>query len=108
MTGSIVVFGFSILDYLVLLPVAVIEVIEVSSMLWFAITDEPTDQTRNGKLTNLLVGTQEQITANLIELKQAGMTMPLIWPPFAGVSVSKTLEDLNQLVEEIMPKVNAA
>jgi hypothetical protein len=33
-TGSIVVFGFSILDYLVLLPVAVIEVIEVSSMLW--------------------------------------------------------------------------
>ena len=61
-----------------------VDQLEVSSMLWFAITDEPTDQTRNGKLTNLLVGTQEQITANLIELKQAGMTMPLIWPPLSA------------------------
>ncbi len=82
--------------------------LEVSSMCWFAITAEPTDQTRNGKLTNLLVGTQEQITDNLIELKQAGMTMPLIWPPFADVPTSKTLEDLRVLNDEILPAVNAA
>lgn len=85
-----------------------VDELEVSSMCWFAITDEPTDQTRNGKLTNLLVGTQEQITSNLVELKQAGMTMPLIWPPFADVPTSKTLEDLRILNDEILPAVNAA
>jgi len=85
-----------------------VDELEVSSMCWFAITDEPTDQTRNGKLTNLLVGTQDQITGNLIELKQAGMTMPLIWPPFADVPTSKTLEDLRVLNDEILPAVNAA
>jgi dimethylsulfone monooxygenase len=85
-----------------------VDELEVSSMCWFAITDEPTDQTRNGKLTNLLVGTQEQVTSNLIELKQAGMTMPLIWPPFADVPTSKTLEDLRVLNDEILPAVNAA
>ena len=31
-------------------------------MYWFAITDEPTDQTDNGKVSNILVGTQEQVT----------------------------------------------
>ena len=85
-----------------------VDELEVSSMCWFAITDEPSDQTRNGKLTNLLVGTQEQLTGNLIELKQAGMTMPLIWPPFADVPTSKTLEDLRILNDEILPAVNAA
>ena len=85
-----------------------VDELEVSSMCWFAITDEPTDQTRNGKLTNLLVGTQEQVTSNLIELKQAGMTMPLIWPPFADVPTSKTLEDLRVLNDEILPAVNTA
>ena len=34
--------------------------------------------------------------------------MPLLWPPFSDVPVSKTLEDLRQLNEEIMPQVNAA
>jgi len=81
---------------------------DMCSMIWFTITDEPTDQTPNRKLGNYLVGTAEQITENLISYKKAGMTMPLIWPPFSGVSVSKTLDDLNQLVEEIMPNVNAA
>ncbi len=82
--------------------------LEISSMCWFVITDEPTDQTRNGKLTNLLAGTADQITQNLIDLKGAGMTMPLIWPPFADVPTSKTLEDLRQLNDEILPQVNAA
>lgn len=81
---------------------------DMCSMIWFTITDEPTDQTPNRKLGNYLVGTAEQIAANLISYKKAGMTMPLLWPPFSGVSVSKTLDDLNQLVEEIMPTVNAA
>lgn len=85
-----------------------VDELEVSSMCWFAITDEPSDQTRNGKLTNLLVGTREQVTANLVELKEAGMTMPLIWPPFADVPTSKTLEDLRVLNDEILPAVNAA
>ena len=39
---------------------------------------------------------------------EAGLTMPLLWPPFQDVPVSKTLDDLRRLKEEIMPKVDAA
>ena len=80
---------------------------EMCSMIWFVITDEPTDQAPNGKLSNLLAGTAGQITDNLKRYREAGMTMPLLWPPFADVPVSKTLDDLKRLTEEIMPKVNA-
>ena len=48
-----------------------------------------------------------QVTDNLKRLKEAGLTMLLIWPPFADVPVSKTLDDLKRLKEEIMPKVEA-
>jgi alkanesulfonate monooxygenase SsuD/methylene tetrahydromethanopterin reductase-like flavin-dependent oxidoreductase (luciferase family) len=47
---------------------------DMCSMIWFVITDEPTDQTPNGKLSNLLVGTADQITDNLKRYKDAGMT----------------------------------
>ena len=40
--------------------------------------------------------------------KEAGLTMPLLWPPFADVPVAKTLDDLKRLKEDIMPKVDAA
>ena len=80
---------------------------DMCSMIWFTITDEPTDQTPNRKLSNYLVGTADQITENLISYKKAGMNMPLLWPPFSGVPVSKTLEDLAQLNDEILPQVNA-
>lgn len=80
---------------------------EMCSMIWFVITEEPTDQTPNGKLSNLLVGTADQIADNLKRYKEAGMTMPLLWPPFTDVPVSKTLDDLKQLKNEIMPKVDA-
>jgi len=82
--------------------------LELCSMYWFAITDEPSDQADNGKGSNILVGTKEQITENLIELAKVGLTMPLIWPPFADVPTSKTLEDLRVLNDEILPVVNAA
>ena len=85
-----------------------LDTLELSSMYWFVITDEPSDQTDNGKGSNILVGTAEQVTENLIGLKNAGLTMPLLWPPFQDVPVSKTLEDLVQLNEEILPQVNAA
>jgi hypothetical protein len=80
---------------------------DMCSMIWFVITDEKSDQTPNRKLSNLLIGTAEQITDNLKRYAEAGMTMPLLWPPFADVPVSKTLDDLKRLTEEIMPKVNA-
>jgi alkanesulfonate monooxygenase SsuD/methylene tetrahydromethanopterin reductase-like flavin-dependent oxidoreductase (luciferase family) len=85
-----------------------IDDIEVSSMIWFVITDEETDQTPAGKATNLLAGTAGQITETLKRYKEAGLTMPLLWPPFQDVPVSKTLDDLKRLKEEIMPKVEAA
>ncbi len=81
--------------------------LELCSMYWFVITDEPSDQADSGKASNILIGTADQITDNLKALKEAGLTMPLIWPPFTDVPVSKTLDDLKVLAEEIMPKVNA-
>jgi hypothetical protein len=76
-------------------------------MVWFVITDAETDQTPNGKVSNLMVGTVAQITDNLKRYSEAGLTMPLLWPPFTDVPVSKTLDDLKTLKEEIMPKVDA-
>jgi FMNH2-dependent dimethyl sulfone monooxygenase len=82
--------------------------LEISSMLWTVITDVETDQSPNGKVTNLMVGSAVQITDRLIRYKEAGLTMPLIWPPFADVPVSKTMDDLKRIKEDIMPKVEAA
>jgi FMNH2-dependent dimethyl sulfone monooxygenase len=81
--------------------------LELCSMYWFVITDEKSDQADLGKGSNILIGTAEQITDNLKRLKEAGLTMPLIWPPFTDVPVSKTLDDLKRLKEEIMPQVDA-
>ena len=64
-------------------------------------------QTPRGRASNLLVGTAAQVTDNLKRLKEAGLNLLLIWPPFADVPVSKTLDDLKRLKEEIMPKVEA-
>ena len=85
-----------------------IDDLDICSMIWFVITDEPTDQTPLGKGSNLLVGTAGQITDNLKRYQEAGLSMPLLWPPFQDVPVSKTLDDLKRLQNEIMPKVNAA
>jgi alkanesulfonate monooxygenase SsuD/methylene tetrahydromethanopterin reductase-like flavin-dependent oxidoreductase (luciferase family) len=85
-----------------------IDDIEVSSMIWFVITDQEMDQTPAGRATNLLVGSEAQITDTLKRYKEAGLTMPLLWPPFADVPVAKTLDDLKRLKEDIMPKVEAA
>ena len=85
-----------------------IDDLEMSSMIWFTITDTEVDQTDNGKASNILVGTAAQITDMLKRYQEVGLTMPLLWPPFADVPVSKTLDDLKRLKEEIMPKVEAS
>jgi alkanesulfonate monooxygenase SsuD/methylene tetrahydromethanopterin reductase-like flavin-dependent oxidoreductase (luciferase family) len=85
-----------------------IDDLEISSLIWFVITDEETDQTPRGKAINLLAGTAAQITDTLNRYKDGGLTMPLLWPPFADVPVSKTLDDLKRLKKKIMPKVDAA
>jgi FMNH2-dependent dimethyl sulfone monooxygenase len=82
--------------------------LEICSMIWTVITDEEVDQTVNGVASNLLVGTAGQLTDRLKAYKEAGMTMPLIWPPFTDVPTSKTMDDLKRIKEEIMPKVEAA
>jgi alkanesulfonate monooxygenase SsuD/methylene tetrahydromethanopterin reductase-like flavin-dependent oxidoreductase (luciferase family) len=84
-----------------------IDDLEICSMIWFVITDDETDQTPQGKGTNLLAGTASQITDTLKRYREVGLTMPLIWPPFQDVPVAKTLDDLKRLREEIMPKVEA-
>ena len=82
-----------------------IDKLEISSMMPFEITKEATDQTPNGKLTPTMVGTAAQITDNLNAYKQAGMTMPMLWPPFSGTPTEKTIDDMKQLKEDIMPNV---
>ncbi|GAA1871755.1 LLM class flavin-dependent oxidoreductase [Pseudonocardia ailaonensis] len=78
---------------------------DMCSMIWFVITDEKIDQTPAGKATNLLAGDARQIGDMLKRYKEAGMTMPLLWPPFRDVPTAKTMDDLKRLVEEIMPEV---
>lgn len=82
--------------------------LDLCSMYWFVITDEESDQTPAGKGSNILIGTKQQLTDNLKRLKEAGLTMPLLWPPFTDVPVSKTLDDLKVLKEEILPAVEAS
>ena len=84
-----------------------IDDLDMCSMIWFTITDTETDQTDNRKVSNLLVGTEQQITDRLKAYREAGLTMPLLWPPFKDVPVSKTLDDLKRLKNDIMPKVEA-
>jgi alkanesulfonate monooxygenase SsuD/methylene tetrahydromethanopterin reductase-like flavin-dependent oxidoreductase (luciferase family) len=81
--------------------------LDICSMIWFVITDEEAEQTPQGKGSNLLVGTAAQITDMLERYQDAGLSMPLLWPPFVHVPVSKTLDDLKRLKEEIMPRVEA-
>ncbi|NOT53802.1 MAG: LLM class flavin-dependent oxidoreductase, partial [Deltaproteobacteria bacterium] len=82
-----------------------IDTLEITSMLPFDITRDKTDQTPRGKLTPTLVGTVEQITDNLKRYRDAGLTMPLLWPPFSGTPTAKTLVDMRRLVHDILPKV---
>jgi len=84
-----------------------IDDLEIGSMIWYTITDQESDQTPRGRASNLLVGTAAQVTDNLKRLREAGLNLLLIWPPFADVPVSKTIDDLKRLKEEIMPKVEA-
>jgi alkanesulfonate monooxygenase SsuD/methylene tetrahydromethanopterin reductase-like flavin-dependent oxidoreductase (luciferase family) len=84
-----------------------IDDLEICSMCWFVITPVDMDQTPAGKATNLLVGSQTQITDTLKRYKEAGLTMPLLWPPFQDVPTAKTLDDMKTLKNEIMPKVDA-
>ena len=80
---------------------------DMCSMIWFVITDGDIDQTPAGKGSNLLAGSAQQVEDMLKRYRDAGMTMPLLWPPFRDVPTSKTLDDLKRLTEDIMPKVNA-
>jgi alkanesulfonate monooxygenase SsuD/methylene tetrahydromethanopterin reductase-like flavin-dependent oxidoreductase (luciferase family) len=81
--------------------------LEISSMIWFVITDQDMDQSPRGKGTNLLVGSAAQVTDQLKRYQEAGLTMPFLWPPFQDVPVAKTLDDMKRLKEEILPKIDA-
>ena len=62
-----------------------VEDLEIASMLFFDITSTKTDQTPNGKLTPSMTGTPAQLVDNLKRYRDAGLTLPLLWPPFRGV-----------------------
>jgi FMNH2-dependent dimethyl sulfone monooxygenase len=87
---------------------------------WIGIQDTPRELTEwrtaiaqelgelGRSIDDLLVGTEAQVTERLKGYKEAGLTMPLLWPPFADVPVSKTIDDLKRLKNDIMPKVDAS
>ena len=77
-------------------------------MIWFVITDEDDRPDPGGQGHQPAGGHGQQIEDILKRYKEAGMTMPLLWPPFRDVPTSKTIDDLKRLTEEIMPKVNAS
>lgn len=82
-----------------------IDDLEIVSMLFFDITSVKTDQTARGKLTPSMTGTPQQLIDNLKRYEDAGLTLPLLWPPFKEVPTAKTLVDLRRLKEDILPKV---
>jgi alkanesulfonate monooxygenase SsuD/methylene tetrahydromethanopterin reductase-like flavin-dependent oxidoreductase (luciferase family) len=82
-----------------------IDDLEIVSQLPFEITREKTDQTPKGKMTPTMVGTVEQITDNLKRYRDAGLTIPMLWPPFSGTPTAKSIGDLRRLKHEIWPKV---
>jgi FMNH2-dependent dimethyl sulfone monooxygenase len=84
-----------------------IDDLEICSMIWTVITDVDVDQTPAGKATNLMVGSERQITDMLKRYQEAGLTKLLLWPPFQDVPVAKTLDDMKRIKEEILPKVEA-
>ena len=51
--------------------------------------------------------TAARIDDILKRYEEAGLTMPLLWPPFQDVPVAKTLDDLKRLKHEIMTQVDA-
>ena len=78
--------------------------LEISSMIWFVITDTETDQSTWARAATCSPAPQDR-SPTCSNYRDAGLTMPMLWPPFADVPVSKTMDDMKQL-EEIMPKVN--
>jgi alkanesulfonate monooxygenase SsuD/methylene tetrahydromethanopterin reductase-like flavin-dependent oxidoreductase (luciferase family) len=84
-----------------------IDDLDICSMIWTVITDQDIDQTPAGKASNLLVGSEAQVTDMLKRYREAGLTKLLLWPPFADVPTAKTMEDMKRLKQEIMPKIES-
>ena len=52
-----------------------------------------------------MTGTPQQLTDNLKRYREAGLTLPLLWPPSKGVPTTKSIIDLRRLKEDILQKV---
>ncbi len=79
----------------------------IATMIWTVITDVDMDQTPAGKASNLLVGSERQVTDMLKHYREAGLTTLLLWPPFADVPTAKTMDDMKRLKNDILPKIDA-
>ncbi|MEH3155038.1 MAG: LLM class flavin-dependent oxidoreductase [Gordonia paraffinivorans] len=81
--------------------------LDIASMIWTVITDVDMDDTPAGKATNLLVGSERQVTDMLKRYREAGLTKLLMWPPFADVPTAKSMDDMKRLKNDILPKIEA-
>ncbi|QTI69090.1 LLM class flavin-dependent oxidoreductase [Gordonia polyisoprenivorans] len=84
-----------------------IDDLDIATMIWTVITDVDMDQTPAGKASNLLVGSERQVTDMLKHYREAGLTTLLLWPPFADVPTAKTMDDMKRLKNDILPKIDA-
>lgn len=70
--------------------------LELYSTYWFFITNEEADQTRRARpATSWRYGGADH--RRLERLEEAGLTMPLLWPPLQSiidVPVSQALDDM--------------
>ncbi|WP_299575948.1 LLM class flavin-dependent oxidoreductase [uncultured Williamsia sp.] len=81
--------------------------LDIASMIWTVITDVDMDDTPAGKATNLLVGSERQVTDMLKRYREAGLTKLLMWPPFADVPTEKSMDDMKRLKNDILPKIES-
>ncbi|WHU47388.1 LLM class flavin-dependent oxidoreductase [Gordonia sp. L191] len=84
-----------------------IDDLDIATMIWTVITDVDMDQTPAGKASNLLVGSERQVTDMLKRYREAGLTTLLLWPPFADVPTAKTMDDMKRLKNDILPTIEA-
>ena len=50
-----------------------------------------------------MTGTPQRLIDNLKRYRGAGLTIPLLWPPFTGIPTTSTIVDLRRPREDILP-----
>ena len=77
-----------------------IDDLDMCSMIWFTITDTEVDQSDNGKVSNILVGTADQITEKIQAAVDAGANYIIVYMP--GLAYDPSM--LTRFAETVIPR----